>query len=412
MTGIRYYKNLFEGIVQGLYHIHTKENHADQVVSKLLKSNKKWGSKDRRFIAETIYDITRYRRLFYEIAGVIPKNASKEELWKVIAGWCVKNEFDFPRWDEFSSFDYKLIQKKLNEAKSSFVLWESIPDWLNELGKSTFGEESWQKEITSLNKEAKVVLRVNTLAFENNQNNPIQFVKNSLQSQGVNTNKLKNYPFALQLENRQNIQHTNAFQEGRVEIQDANSQLVAPFTKVQPGMKVIDACAGGGGKSLHLADLMKNNGEIFAFDILDWKLKRLQKRAERAKATIITASQPNQEQLALQRNKADIVLIDAPCSGLGTLRRKADLKWKLNIDFVHEMVHTQQQILSDYAPLVKPGGILVYATCSFLPQENEKQIDWFLQSRAGKGFQPEEQQQLYSHKSGFDSFFMARLKKV
>ena len=411
MPKIRYYKNLFVGIIQGLYHIHTNEKYADQIVAKLLKSNKKWGSKDRRFVAETIYDITRYRRLFYTIAQVNPNEASKDELWKVVAVWCVKNGYEFPRWEEFSAFNYDAVKTKIDEAKSDFVLWESIPDWLNELGEQALGTGLWQKEIQSLNKEAEVVLRVNSLAFDSTIENTVGFVQNSLQSQGVNTIELSDYNNALQLKKRQNVQHTSAYEEGRIEIQDANSQLVAPFTKVQPGMKVIDACAGGGGKSLHLADLMNNSGEIYAYDILEWKLNNLKKRAERAKATIISASQPEEKQLILQQNKADVVLIDAPCSGLGTLRRKADLKWKLTAEFIEEVIKIQRELLPTYASLVQPGGTLVYATCSILPQENQEQINWFLQTKEGKSFELSEAQQLYSHSSGFDGFYMARLQK-
>ena len=411
MTKIRYYRNLFEGIIQALYQIHTKNNYADQVVAKLLKSNKKWGSKDRKFVAEVVYDITRYRRLFYEIAEVNAEQATTNELWKVIAVWCVKNKHEFPTWDEFSGFDYATISEQIDKAKTNFVLWESIPDWLHDLGEAELEKELWQTEVKSLNEEAQVVLRVNTLAL-NNQSDAIQFVQNSIHSQGIPTKLIENYPFALQLEQRQNIQHTSAYNQGRVEIQDANSQLVAPFTKVQPGMKVIDACAGGGGKSLHLAALMQNQGEILAFDVVDWKLNELEQRAKRANANIIKTALPDEKQLLLLQNTADVVVIDAPCSGLGTLRRKADLKWKLSEDFIHKMIQTQQEVLLSYAPLVKSGGCLVYATCSFLPSENKEQINWFLQTKVGKQFKLQEEEQLYSHSSGFDSFYMARLQKI
>ena len=408
---MRYYKNLFHGIVHALHQIHAKNEHADQVVANTLKKNKKWGSNDRSFVAETIYNITRYRRLFYEVAGVSVE-APKEALWKVLAVYCVKNKHEFPRWEEFSSFHREEIAQQLEEAIHEFVLRESIPDWLHETGKKQL-DDLWEPEIIALNEEAEVVLRMNPLAFSAEDYSPdpsIEYVQNSLRSEGAETIFLDAYPEAIQLVQRRNIQHTKAYEEGLVEIQDANSQLVAPFTNVKPGMKVIDACAGAGGKSLHLAALMNNKGEIIAFDLLDWKLKQLRKRAKRAEVNCIQTETPTDRQLKRHEQTADVVLIDAPCSGLGTLKRKADLKWKISPDFIDDMIKTQQTVLTDYAKLVKPGGVLVYATCSILPEENQEQVQWFLHSNQGVDFKLDDQQQLFAHKSGYDGFYMARLR--
>ena len=202
----------------------------------------------------------------------------------------------------------------------------------------------------------------------------------------------------------------NSFQRGFFEIQDASSQLVAPFLKIDPGMKICDVCAGAGGKTLHLSALSKNKGQIIAMDIYKHKLVQLKKRAKRNSAfNIETKLIENSKSIKRLKGKVDRLLIDAPCSGLGVLRRNPDSKWKLQPDFLNKIKDTQLEILKKYSKLIKKNGKMVYATCSILPSENEYQIQSFLKSEEGKDFTLEEEKKISPLISGFDGFYMARL---
>ena len=208
-----------------------------------------------------------------------------------------------------------------------------------------------------------------------------------MQSEGIETEFLPNYPSALKLKERANVFVTEAFKDGWFEVQDASSQLVAEFLDVKPGMKVVDTCAGAGGKTLHLASLMENKGLLIAMDIYESKLKKLKVRARRNGVhnfdmRVIDSTKP----IKKLHNKADRVLIDAPCSGLGVLRRNPDAKWKLEPEFLDRIRGVQADVLQQYSKIVKPGGKLVYATCSVLPSENQDQVNKFLASDIGKEF--------------------------
>jgi len=212
---------------------------------------------------------------------------------------------------------------------------------------------------------------------------------------------------------RANVFRTEVFKKGYFEVQDASSQLVAEYLDVAPGMKVIDTCAGAGGKTLHLASFMMNKGQIIAMDIYESKLKKLKIRARRNKVhNIDTRVIDSTKPIKKLYNKADRVLIDAPCSGIGVLRRNPDSKWKLQPEFLDNIKKVQQDILQKYSKMVKSGGKLVYATCSVLPSENQNQITEFLVSESGKDFKLIKDNKVFAHTSGFDGFYMALLEKV
>jgi len=187
---------------------------------------------------------------------------------------------------------------------------------------------------------------------------------------------------------------------------------VAKFLQVEPGNKVVDTCAGAGGKTLHLAALMENKGQIIAMDIYANKLKELKRRARRAGAhNIETRTIETTKDIKKLHNKVDRVLIDAPCSGLGVLSRNPDAKWKLQPEFLDQIRQTQAEILINYSKMVKPGGKIVYATCSILPSENQDQVKTFLSTEIGKDFDFIKDKKIASHESGFDGFYMALLEK-
>ena len=188
--------------------------------------------------------------------------------------------------------------------------------------------------------------------------------------------------------------------------------MVARFLDPQPGMRVIDACAGAGGKSLHMASLMENKGQVIALDIYENKLLELKRRARRNGIhNLETRLIDSTKVIKKLYGQADKVLIDAPCTGLGVLKRNPDTKWKLQPEFLEEIKRTQQEILQSYSKMVKDGGDLVYATCSILPSENQNQIKHFLTTEAGKGFTLQTEKTLFPSETGYDGFYMALLKK-
>ncbi len=395
---MKLYRNLCEAVVQALHSIFTENKYADKVIEKLLKSNPKWGSRDRRFIAETTYDIVRWYRLFSELSHV-----DNNDHWKLIGVWCCWKNYELPDWKEFEELTKEKIDARYESLKSIRKIRESIPDWLDELGEKELGE-AWEKELASLNTEASVVLRVNTLKTN------LKKLQQQLEKDGISTHTQANFPYALILEKRQNLFNRKEFLDGLFEIQDAGSQLIAPYLKAEPNMMVIDACAGGGGKSLHLASLMKNKGRIISMDTEGWKLTELKKRAARAGVTCIETQEIESAQtISNLANSADRVLLDVPCSGLGVIKRNPDAKWKLSLEFIEKIKVLQQEILSHYSVMVKPGGQLVYSTCSLLPSENEKQVATFLETQ--KEFQLVSEQTIYPSE-GFDGFYMALIRKI
>jgi 16S rRNA (cytosine967-C5)-methyltransferase len=214
----------------------------------------------------------------------------------------------------------------------------------------------------------------------------------------------------IKLLKRQRLQSLAAYQNGLFEIQDASSQLVAPFLQVKPGMMVIDACAGAGGKALHIASLMKNAGKILAMDVEPKKLRELERRAKNAAVEIIQTSVITPEEIIKNKGKADRLLLDVPCSGLGVLKRNPDAKWKLSAAFIEEIQITQANILKEYAEMLKPEGMMVYATCSILPSENEQQVAAFIAKQPNKYALLKELRVMPSQ--GYDGFYMALIKKL
>jgi 16S rRNA (cytosine967-C5)-methyltransferase len=397
---VKLYRNLCEAVVSGLELIFTEKKYADKVIEKILKSNPKWGARDRRFIAETIYDIVRWYRLFIELTG-----ADEDDYWKLLAVWCLWNKVDFPDWEELKGVNRKKILENYEQLKTNRKIRESIPDWLDELGVKELGTK-WEKELEALNEEAKVVLRVNTIRISRNE-----LQKQLQELENISTDAPTDFPDALLLEERQNIFTRQQFKDGLFEVQDGGSQLIAPFLQVKPGMRVIDACAGAGGKTLHLAALMQNKGRIIALDTEEWKLDELKKRGRRAGvANVETRLIESSKTIKRLENSADRLLLDVPCSGLGVLKRNPDAKWKMSLDFIEQVKELQQRILADYSSMVKTGGEMVYSTCSLFPSENEKQVETFLKNQS-ENFELLDQKTVLPS-AGFDGFFMARLKKL
>jgi 16S rRNA (cytosine967-C5)-methyltransferase len=402
---MRLHRNLVYTTIDSLNAIFNEGEYADKAVARALKKDKRWGSSDRKFVAETIYEVVRWKRLYSEIAEV-KEPYNREDIWRMFAVWAVLRGYPIPDWRQLDGTPERKIKGRFDELSKTRKIRESIPDWMDELGVKELGEALWTKEITAQNKQAQVILRVNTLKTTKDKLRAI------LMDLNIETDFLSNQPDALVLKERANVFMTDAFKEGLFEVQDASSQLVAAFLEVAPGMRVVDSCAGAGGKTLHMASLMQNKGQLIAMDLYESKLKQLKLRAKRNGAFNIEYRIIDTTKVIKKlHEKADRVLIDAPCSGLGVLKRNPDAKWKLQPEFIDNIRKVQSEVLESYSKIVKPGGKMVYATCSILPSENQEQIAKFLKTEIGKKFKLEKDCKILASESGFDGFYMALLER-
>lgn len=400
---MRLHRNLVYTTIDSLNFIFNEGEYADKIVAKALKKDLRWGAKDRKFVAETIYEIVRWKRLYAEIAEV-KEPYSREDLWRMFAVWAVLRGYPIPDWTQLEGTPNRRIKGRFEELSKIRKFRESIPDWMDELGSKELGENLWTKEISAQNEQAKVILRVNTLKTTKEKLRAI------LMDLDIETEFIKEYPQALVLKERANVFMTDAFKEGLFEVQDASSQMVAEMLDVEPGMRVIDTCAGAGGKTLHIANLMNNKGQLIAMDLYESKLKQLKIRAKRNGVFNIEYRIIDSTKVIKKlHDKADRILIDAPCSGLGVLKRNPDAKWKLQPEFIDNIKQIQADILERYSKMLKPGGKLVYATCSVLPSENENQVALFLKNNPD--FKLIKQKKVLAHQSGFDGFYMAQMVK-
>jgi 16S rRNA (cytosine967-C5)-methyltransferase len=395
---VKLHRNLCYAVVQNLESIFTGNKYADKVIEKTLKANPTWGARDRRFIAEATYDIVRWYRLFLNLVS-----AGENDYWSLFGAWCLWHNIELPSWDEIKHVKKNDFRPQYDRVKAIRKIRESYPDWLDDTGLKELPDR-WDEEAAASNQEAKVVLRANTLKIS------VQDLKAHLEKEHVITRTDPSWPEALFLVERQNVFGTAAFRDGLFEVQDAASQKVAPFLQVEPGLRVIDACAGAGGKSLHLAALMQNKGRVLSLDTETWKLDELKKRARRASvSTIETRHIDSSKVIKRLEQHADRLLLDVPCSGVGVLKRNPDAKWKLSAEFIEKVKTLQQEILSRYSSMLKPGGLMVYSTCSIFPSENENQVKAFLSDQKGS-FSLIREKTFYPS-DGNDGFYMALMKK-
>lgn len=402
---IKLHPPLVKGIVACLREIFGENRYADKVIQYQLKSHPKWGSRDRGFVAENVYEIVRHWRLLRKLDGRRWDNDGKgtdDDLIRLLGiNLLLKNQ-TLPQWAAFEGLSRNAILKKKEKLIAERKIIRSIPDWLDETGIAELGGR-WDSELAALNQPADVVLRTNLLKTTKYQ------LKKMLLREGRETTASPIAPAALVLKKRGNIFSSPLFKKGLFEIQDAGSQRIAPFLKPEPGLRIVDACAGAGGKALHLATLMENKGHLIALDTAGWKLNELKKRARRNGIHIIETKTISSSKIVKRlHGSADRLLLDVPCSGLGVLRRNPDAKWKLSPQFLQRLKNTQAELLQRYSSMLRPGGLMVYATCSILPSENEEQVALFLKNNPG--FTLEEERTISPAKYGCDGFYMARIK--
>ncbi len=400
---MRLHRNLVAAVTQAVEEIFAHQQYADQVIERTLKSNKKWGKRDRHFIAQHTYEMVRWWRLVLETANYSIDTQSKD-FWHLFGVWLTLKGEDLPGWKEFQNINPSTLRHNYENIKNVRHIRESIPDWIDVLGEHELGEEQWELELAAMNQPAHTVIRTNRLKTTKSA------LYDWLSKEDIAFMMLPWCRDAFVVKQEKSLQRTDAFKKGWFELQDAGSQLIAPFLNVKPGMNVIDACAGAGGKTLHLAALMENKGSILAMDVHTSKLNILKSRAKRAGANIIQTKKIPQNMRSLH-NSADRILLDVPCSGLGVLKRKPDTKWKLTPDNLRNVKALQEKILRDYSKMLKVGGKLVYATCSLLTSENQHQIERFLHQQDGK-FELVSDLALSPCNYGFDGFYMASLERI
>lgn len=379
------------GIVKSVFKEHKVLDHA---LAAAFEENPKWGKRDRSFIAETVFEVVRWRRALSFLADSEDANSLCAAQWNRMG-------YDIPDW-----WKHQGLGAEAMAARESLLdnqpraIRESIPDWLDELGVSELGD-AWDAEINALNQRAPVYLRVNTL--KTTREKAIEW----LAENGVTASEVPGLADALVLPAGKALPKPLRT-DGRVEIQDAGSQRISRLLAPQPGDRVIDACSGAGGKSLHLAALMENQGRVYAMDVDARKIAELERRAKRAGARCIQPRVITDATTTDFANAADRLLIDAPCSGLGTLKRQPDLKWRLKPAQLDRVRSIQKELLGSYTAMLKPGGRLVYATCSILPSENRAEVETLLDSG---NFELLEEMPVSPAATGFDGFYAASLVK-
>ena len=395
------HRNLLIGIHDALQETFFEKNkYADKVIERLLKAHRKWGSQDRAVVSEIFYNIIRWKKRleYYMGEGAKPSN-----IYRMILAYLLWTKTHYKKFEEFEGIKIADILNKLKKGTvPTKAVQYSIPEWLAETLEKELGA-NWEKEMDALNDPAPTVLRVNTLKTTKEK------LIEELQENEIESHAVRGYEDAVELEEKKNVFLTEAFKKGMLEVQDASSQLIGRFLDVKEGMRVVDACAGAGGKTLHIAALMKNKGQIIALDIFEWKLAELKRRAKRAGAhNIETRVIDDNKVIKRLHNSADRLLIDAPCSGLGVLKRNPDSKWKIDQDFIDRIKKEQENILQDYSKIIKKGGQMVYATCSILPSENTLQTKNFIEKNPEYELIGEEK---IMPSQGYDGFYMALIQR-
>lgn len=390
---------LLQGIYSCLDEIISKESYSDKAVANLLKSQTAWGSRDRRTATAIIYDANRNSIRYQYLYQLLKfKETEVTEIQFLVAIAMLENEALSSR----VIIQEEILSKLPSKEELPAHIQHSVQAWIYETVLKDWGEQT-DDILNQLDQPAKVYVRYNTL-----KTGGMAFSKI--------LDKLKlEYVFhptvskAVEIKSRNQIRKSPAFKHGLFEFQDISSQYVIQKCEVKPESTVVDYCAGKGGKTLQLASLMKNTGRLIATDVDTSRLIHLKRRAQKAGVQNLEIVS-NREIQTYQELQADLVLIDAPCTGIGTLKRQADIKFRLEEKELKELVSTQAEILRDASKLVKISGKLAYATCSILKDENEKQIERFLEAHSN--FQLESEEYILPEQLDGDGFYLAILKKT
>jgi 16S rRNA (cytosine967-C5)-methyltransferase len=343
---------------------------ADGVVSAFFRKQKALGARERHTLAETVYDVLRRRLLYQHLAQ--GGSATIERRFAML-GWAGDASFlkaaltpEEQTWlAKARAIDRSTLAPKLRH---------NLPDWIAQPLQAQLGDEGFWALVATLDQIAPLDLRVNIFKTKR------EAAQAALAEAGIDAQPTPYSPWGLRVQGKPALNKLDIFTGGEIEVQDEGSQLLALLTDAKRGEMVVDFCAGAGGKTLALGASMKNTGRLYAFDISGHRLDSLKPRLARSGLSNVHPVQiahERDDRIKRLAGKIDRVLVDAPCSGLGTLRRNPDLKWRQSPQAIAELTAKQGAILASAARLLKPGGRLVYATCSLLTQENESVCEAF-----------------------------------
>jgi 16S rRNA (cytosine967-C5)-methyltransferase len=395
------------------------ENPADSTLSAFFRAHPKIGQQDRATIAESVFAALRRRRLLERVAGTNSPRRLVLATWTALLGANLREIDPWLRGDEA---EWLASVKTGANARQPFEVECDLPDWVIERLKPRFGEAALLELAKGLLETAPLDLRVNAVK------SPRDAVIRRLAADGLRATATPYSPDGVRLQGKPAINKHPLFLDGSVEIQDEGSQLLCYLVAPKRGEMVVDFCAGAGGKTLALGALMRSTGRLYAFDVSPGRIAKLKPRLARSGLSNVhpqRIERTNDARVKRLAGKIDRVLVDAPCSGLGTLRRNPDMKWRQTPQDVAELMEKQKGILSGAARLVKEGGRLVYATCSILEEENQRIVEDFLASNeqftlrpAGDILRSErialdmgEYFQLWPHRHGTDGFFAAVMER-
>lgn len=350
------------------------EQPADAVLSRFFRDRPRLGARDRAFIAESCYGVLRHLRSLEHLAK---GRTARRLLLAWLARYGGRNLREFAPLAKADEIAWLKAVKSADLSVLPPAVRLELPDWLYARLRARYGDRL-EPLVNALNRPAPLDLRVNTLRADRAQ------VQARLLADSIPAEPTPWSPWGLRLKGKPAINQHPLFSLGAIEVQDEGSQLIALLTEARRGEMVCDYCAGAGGKTMALGAMMKSTGRLYAFDVSDRRLARLKPRLARSGLSNVHPQRiagERDNRLKRLAGKFDRVLVDAPCSGLGTLRRNPDLKWRQTEQTVAELRIKQRAILISAANLVKPGGRLIYATCSLLPEENEEIVAAFLADR-------------------------------
>ena len=398
----------------------TFEHPADAVVSRYFREHRNLGHADRAFVAETVFAVLRRgRSLEARCAGQLSDRHRLLACLAVVRGWSQRELAPVLKASEEA---WLAAVKAASDADLPPAVRCDLPDWLYTRLESQFGADEVVPLAAALNQAAPLDLRANTLKMSRDT------LLEKLSAEGIAATAGALSPWAIRLRDKPALAKHPLFLEGAFEVQDEGSQLLGFLLEPKRGEMVVDFCAGAGGKTLLLGAMMRNTGRLYAFDVSDKRLANLKPRLARSGLSNVHPGRIEHERdqkVKRLAGKCDRVLVDAPCSGLGTLRRNPDLKWRQSEASVAELTQKQAAILEAAARLLKPGGRLVYATCSLLAEENDAIVQGFLAANVGfrllpaseilgrQGVEIEgEMLRLLPHRQATDGFFAAALERV